>query len=64
MAAATAFASLFTPLRIGTLTLPNRIIMAPLTRCRATPSSFIANTMMADHYAARASAGLLIGLLQ
>jgi N-ethylmaleimide reductase len=51
---------LFTPLRLGALTLPNRIIMAPLTRCRATPGTFAANALMADHYAARASAGLLI----
>lgn len=27
-------ATLFTPLQLGSLTLPNRILMAPLTRCR------------------------------
>ena len=55
-----AMASLFSPLRLGAITLPNRIVMAPLTRCRATPGTFAANEMMAKHYADRASAGLLI----
>ena len=50
----------FKPLRLGALTLPNRIVMAPLTRCRATPGTFAANEMMAEMYAARADAGLLI----
>ena len=50
----------FKPLRLGALTLPNRIIMAPLTRCRATPVTYAANSMMAEMYAARADAGLLI----
>ncbi|MDD2465421.1 MAG: alkene reductase, partial [Desulfobulbus sp.] len=39
--------------------LPNRIIMAPLTRCRAT-SDHLATSLMAEHYAQRASAGLII----
>ncbi len=34
--------------------------MAPLTRCRATPGTFVPNEMMAKHYADRATAGLLI----
>jgi hypothetical protein len=38
---------------------PNRIFMAPLTRCRAG-EEHIANALMAEHYAQRASAGLLI----
>ncbi len=50
---------LFQPLRVGALELPNRIVMAPLTRCRAierrTP-----NALMRDYYAQRASAGLII----
>lgn len=50
---------LFTPLRVGTLDTPNRIFMAPLTRCRAG-SEHIANALMAEYYAQRASAGLLI----
>ncbi len=41
------------------MTLPNRILMAPLTRTRAG-RSHIANALMAEHYAQRASAGLLI----
>lgn len=51
--------SLFDPLTLGALTLPNRILMAPLTRVRAG-RSHIANALMAEHYAQRASAGLLI----
>ncbi len=51
--------SLFDPLKIGDLTLPNRIIMAPLTRSRAGASR-IPNTLMAEYYAQRASAGLII----
>jgi N-ethylmaleimide reductase len=51
--------SLFDPLRLGALTAPNRIFMAPLTRCRAG-EEHVANTLMAEHYAQRASAGLLI----
>jgi N-ethylmaleimide reductase len=50
----------FQPLKLGSLTLPNRIIMAPLTRCRATPGTNAPNAMMAQMYAERASAGLLI----
>ncbi len=51
--------SLFDPLTLGALTLPNRIVMAPLTRARAG-RSHIANALMAEHYAQRASARLLI----
>lgn len=50
--------TLFTPLTIGTLSLPNRIIMAPLTRSRAT-RDHVPTPMMADYYAQRASAGLI-----
>ena len=51
--------SLFDPLQLGALTLPNRILMAPLTRARAG-RSHTPNALMAEHYAQRASAGLLI----
>ena len=51
--------NLFSQLRLGALTVPNRIFMAPLTRCRAG-DSHIPNALMAEHYAQRASAGLLI----
>jgi N-ethylmaleimide reductase len=51
--------NLFKPLQIGALTLPNRILMAPLTRCRADVG-YLASDLMAQHYAKRASAGLII----
>lgn len=51
--------TLFTPLKIGTLIVPNRIFMAPLTRCRSG-DEHIPNTLMAEYYAQRASAGLII----
>jgi 2,4-dienoyl-CoA reductase-like NADH-dependent reductase (Old Yellow Enzyme family) len=46
-------------LKLGDLTLPNRIIMAPLTRQRA-PERRTPNALMAEYYAQRASAGLII----
>jgi N-ethylmaleimide reductase len=51
--------TLFDPLELGALELPNRIAMAPLTRSRAGRDS-IPNAMMAAYYAQRASAGLII----
>jgi len=50
---------LFQPLRLGALTLPNRICMAPRTRCRAD-RDHVPTPLMAEHYAQRASAGLII----
>lgn len=50
---------LFQPLQVGALTLPNRILMAPLTRSRAG-EEHLPNAMMAEQYAQRASAGLII----
>jgi 2,4-dienoyl-CoA reductase-like NADH-dependent reductase (Old Yellow Enzyme family) len=52
-------ATLFDPIRLGDLELPNRIIMAPLTRSRAGAGR-IANRLMAEYYAQRASAGLIL----
>ena len=52
-------ATLFSPLTLGNLKLPNRIIMAPLTRCRASEGR-VPNELMAEYYAQRASAGLII----
>lgn len=49
---------LFSPATLGTLTLQNHLVMAPLTRCRATGN--IPNALMAEYYAQRASAGLII----
>jgi N-ethylmaleimide reductase len=50
--------SLFDPLKVGALDLPNRIVMAPLTRNRAPDA--IPTPLMATYYAQRATAGLLI----
>lgn len=50
---------LFAPLQAGDLALPNRILMAPLTRCRAE-DDHIPGPLMAEYYAQRASAGLII----
>ena len=50
---------LFTPLQVGALTLPNRILLAPLTRTRAD-AGHMPNALMAEYYAQRASGGLLI----
>ncbi|WP_374303441.1 alkene reductase [Paracoccus sp. (in: a-proteobacteria)] len=51
--------TLFDPLQIGALTLRNRIVMAPLTRARAGADR-VPNAMMAEYYAQRASAGLIL----
>lgn len=51
--------TLFDPLVVGDLTLPNRIIMAPLTRQRAGDAR-VPNALMARYYAERASAGLIL----
>jgi 2,4-dienoyl-CoA reductase-like NADH-dependent reductase (Old Yellow Enzyme family) len=51
--------TLHSPLRIGDLELPNRILMAPLTRSRAG-SQRMPNALMAEYYRQRASAGLIL----
>lgn len=51
---------LFEPLTIGSLTLPNRIIMAPLTRMRSKQPGNVPYELNAEYYAQRASAGLII----
>lgn len=50
---------LFTPLRIGLLHLPNRVVMPPLTRMRAGAGN-VPTALNAEYYAQRASAGLII----
>lgn len=50
---------LFTPIRLGPLELPNRIVMAPLTRNRAGPGN-VPQPLNAEYYAQRATAGLII----
>lgn len=49
---------LFTPIRLAGLDLRNRIVMAPMTRLRATGG--VANDVMAKYYAQRATAGLIV----
>ena len=51
--------SLLSPVTLGSLELPNRVLMAPLTRCRAEPGH-VPGVLMAEYYAQRASAGLII----
>ncbi|CAA9235447.1 MAG: NADH:flavin oxidoreductases, Old Yellow Enzyme family [uncultured Acetobacteraceae bacterium] len=54
-----AAAELFQPVRMGALTLPNRVVMAPLTRSRAGAGD-VQGPLNATYYAQRASAGLII----
>lgn len=58
-APATTRAALLAPLRLGALTLPNRVVMAPMTRNRAEADG-VPSDIMVDYYAARAEAGLII----
>ena len=50
---------LLSPVQLGDLSLPNRVVLAPLTRSRAGESR-IPNDLMATYYSQRASAGLII----
>jgi 2,4-dienoyl-CoA reductase-like NADH-dependent reductase (Old Yellow Enzyme family) len=52
--------TLFDPIQIGALRLPNRIVMAPLTRARAGGGGRVPNALMAQYYEQRASAGLIL----
>jgi 2,4-dienoyl-CoA reductase-like NADH-dependent reductase (Old Yellow Enzyme family) len=52
--------NLFDPLVAGDLALSNRVFMAPLTRLRADLPGHIPNPLMAEYYAQRASAGLIL----
>jgi len=54
-----SFAPLLQPFQLGDLALPNRVVMAPLTRGRAGRER-IPNAVMAEYYEQRASAGLII----
>jgi len=51
--------NLFTPLRLGSLELPNRIVMAPLTRLRGTVDN-LPTALQVEYYRQRATAGLII----
>lgn len=50
--------TVLSPIKIGAYTLPNRVVMAPLTRMRSPDG--VANALMATYYTQRASAGLII----
>ncbi|KXU85253.1 alkene reductase [Caballeronia megalochromosomata] len=52
--------SLLSPFAIGNLQLPNRVVMAPLTRNRASQPGDVPSEMNAHYYAQRASAGLIV----
>ena len=49
----------FTPVRVGRHTLPNRLVMAPMTRSRAQPDG-TPGDIAAEYYAQRASVGLIV----
>jgi 2,4-dienoyl-CoA reductase-like NADH-dependent reductase (Old Yellow Enzyme family) len=51
--------TLFDPLKLGALALPNRILMAPLTRSRAIPDTRVPTSLQRDYYVQRAGAGLI-----
>lgn len=51
--------TIFDPITLGDLQLPNRIILAPLTRCRADEGR-VPNALMSEYYVQRASAGLIL----
>jgi N-ethylmaleimide reductase len=51
---------LFEPYKLGPVTLPNRLVMAPLTRNRAVPPGMVPNPLAIEYYGQRASAGLLV----
>lgn len=52
--------TLFDPLKVGALTLPNRIVMAPLTRSRAHPDTRVPSDLALEYYTQRAGFGLII----
>jgi 2,4-dienoyl-CoA reductase-like NADH-dependent reductase (Old Yellow Enzyme family) len=51
--------SLFDPIKFGAIELPNRIIMAPLTRCRSSEGR-VPNELMLEYYVQRSSAGMIL----
>lgn len=55
-----AYPFLFQNLRIGQMNVPNRVVMAPLTRLRSQEPGDVPTDLMAEYYAQRASAGFII----
>jgi 2,4-dienoyl-CoA reductase-like NADH-dependent reductase (Old Yellow Enzyme family) len=52
--------TLFDPLKVGALTLPNRIVLSPLTRSRAHPDTRVPSDLAVEYYRQRASAGMIL----
>jgi N-ethylmaleimide reductase len=55
-----ATTKLLEPYQLGPITLPNRLVMAPLTRNRAVPPGMVPSPLAVDYYGQRATAGLLV----
>ncbi|RTL71997.1 MAG: alkene reductase [Hyphomicrobiales bacterium] len=51
---------LFSPLNVGGMRLPHRVVMAPMTRARSTQPGDVPNRMMAEYYGQRATAALIV----
>ena len=51
---------LFAPIKLGLHNLANRIVLPPMTRSRASQPGNVANELMAEYYAQRASSGLMV----
>ena len=51
--------SLFEPTRLGPLSLRNRLVMSPMTRCRNTAAN-VPTALMVEYYGQRAAAGLIV----
>jgi 2,4-dienoyl-CoA reductase-like NADH-dependent reductase (Old Yellow Enzyme family) len=52
-------ATLFEPLKLGPITLKNRVFMSALTRSRAVPTN-VPNDLMVEYYRQRSGAGLIV----
>src|SRR5262249_49563478 len=55
-----AMPNLLDPITIGDLQLPNRVLMAPLTRSRSSGPGRVPNALMREYYAQRAAAGMIV----
>ncbi len=54
------YEKLFEPIKVGNVVMANRIVLPPLTRSRSSQPGNIPNSMMAEYYRQRSSAGLMI----
>jgi N-ethylmaleimide reductase len=55
-----SFPNLVKPIKLGSVEIPNRFVMAPLTRIRASMPGHVPNALMAEMYSQRATTGLII----